>query len=206
MLAPSRIQTRRILTVAAVLLGIGQTANAQEVSSAPTGWSLRLPTGALLATGDQRNSVHDANLSALQISHPVLPGISLTGTFSWARSSDVAATDTPKLDVFQSDLGLETRNHIWFASAPVSFATFAGAGAGIRSYNYRKLDIDATHNTAGYVSAGGELGIRRVAVRIEARDYMTGFKPLTGAGKSVSRNDVVIMAAFRFNRRAAESR
>jgi hypothetical protein len=206
MLAPSRIQTRRILTIAAVLLGIGRTVNAQEVGSAPTGWSLRLPSGAMIATGDQRNSVHDAALSALQISHPVLPGISVTGTFSWARSSDVAAAGTPKLDVFQSDLGLETCNHLWFSSAAVSFGTFAGAGAGVRSYNYRKLDVDATHNAAGYVSAGGELGIRRMAVRIEARDYMTGFKPLTGHGESVSRNDVVIMAAFRFNRRAGESR
>jgi hypothetical protein len=43
-------------------------------------------------------------------------------------------------------------------------------------------------------------------VRIEARDYVTGFKPLVGAGKSERRNDVVIMAALRFNRRAGESR
>jgi len=84
--------------------------------------------------------------------------------------------------------------------------TFAGIGGGARSYNYRKLDVDATNNLAGYVAAGGELGIRRVAVRIEARDYATGFKPLVGGGRSEARNDIVIMGAIRFNRRAAETR
>ena len=66
--------------------------------------------------------------------------------------------------------------------------------------------MDATNNLAGYLAAGGELGMGRIALRIEARDYATGFKPLVGGGKSEARNDVVIMAALRFNRRSGESR
>ena len=72
------------------------------------------------------------------------------------------------------------------------------AGAGGRSYNYRKLDVDATHNLAAYGSVGGELGIRRVRVRLEARDYVTGFKPLAGEGAARTGNDVVVMAGLRF--------
>jgi hypothetical protein len=199
-------RTRRIIAAAALLAGTVTILPAQEVASARHGWSLRLPTGAFIGTGSQRSSVHDADLSALQLSHPITSAIALTGTFAWARSSDIATVDRPKLDVFQTDLGLETCNHTWFSSAPLSFDSFAGVGGGMRSYNYRKLDVDASNNLAGYVAAGGELGIRRVAVRIEARDYLTGFKPLTGIGKSESRNDVVVMAAFRFNRRAVEVR
>jgi hypothetical protein len=199
-------QTRRIIAAAALLTGVATVTPAQEVASAAQGWSLRLPTGAFIGTGAQRDKVHDANLSALQLSHPLTSAIALTGTFAWARSSDIASVDRPKLDVFQTDLGIETCDHTWFSTAPVSFGSFAGVGGGMRSYNYRKLDVDASNNLAGYVAAGGELGIRRVAVRIEARDYVAGFKPLAGVGKSDSRNDVVIMAAVRFNRRAAEAR
>jgi hypothetical protein len=70
----------------------------------------------------------------------------------------------------------------------------------VRSYNYRKLDVDATNTVAAYGSVGGELGVGRVGLRLEVRDYATGFKPLVGAGKSDMRNDVVIMAGLRFNR------
>jgi hypothetical protein len=47
---------------------------------------------------------------------------------------------------------------------------------------------------------GGELGVGRVGVRLEVRDYVTGFKPLAGIGTSATRNDVMMMLGFRFNR------
>jgi hypothetical protein len=64
---------------------------------------------------------------------------------------------------------------------------------GARSYNYRKLDLGATHNVAAYGTAGGELGRGRVRVRLEVRDYVAGFKPLAGSGKATTPNDVVTM-------------
>jgi hypothetical protein len=79
----------------------------------------------------------------------------------------------------------------------MSFSPFAGLGAGGRSYNYRKLDVDATHNLAAYASAGGELGYRRLRLRLEARDYVAGFKPLAGQGSSRTGNDIVVMAGLR---------
>ena len=113
--------------------------------------------------------------------------------FGWARSRDVATAGDPKLDVFTYDVGAELRVPSW----KKGFAPFAGAGLGGRSYNYRKLDVDATHNVSAYASAGGELGVRRVRVRIEARDYVSGFKPLSGEGAARTGNDVVVMAGLR---------
>jgi hypothetical protein len=60
--------------------------------------------------------------------------------------------------------------------------------------------VDATNNLAGYGTVGGELGVGRVGVRLEVRDYVTGFKPLAGIGTSATRNDVMMMLGFRFNR------
>ena len=192
--------------VAALALVLSATAQAQEISSPSRGWELRLPSGGLIATGAQRDHLKDAQLTGVQISRSIGSRLAITGTFAWARSRDLTTADRPKLDVFTSDVGVEARSREFFAHAPVSLSTFAGLGAGARSYNYRKLDVDATNNLAGYASAGAELGMGRVAMRVEARDYATGFKPLVGTGKSEARNDVVIMAAFRFNRRAAEAR
>jgi hypothetical protein len=79
---------------------------------------------------------------------------------------------------------------------------FVGAGAGARSYDSRSHGEGATHNLSGYAALGGELGAGRFALRLEVRDYASGFKPLAGVGIVDARNDVVVMAALRFNRRA----
>jgi hypothetical protein len=194
----------RFAVTAALLLAVAPAARAQQVEHRT--WDLRLTSGGLITTGKQRDQLENGQLSAIQLSRTLGAKLAVTGTFGWARSHDLTAIDTPKLDVFTSDIGVETCFDEWFNAGSAAFKSFAGVGAGARSYNYRKLDVDATNNLAGYVAAGGELGIRRIALRIEARDYATGFKPLIGGGRSEARNDIVIMGAIRFNRRAAESR
>ena len=37
----------------------------------------------------------------------------------------------------------------------------------------------------------------RMKLRLEARDYVTGFKPLVGEGDADSRNDVALMVGLR---------
>lgn len=127
------------------------------------------------------------------------PMLAVTGTIGWARSRDLTSVDTPRLDIFYSDLGMEVRPTVWFAGRKVTISPFAGIGAGVRSYNYRNLDVDATYNLTGYASVGGEIGIGRVGLRLEARDYVSGFKSPAGAGCACTRNDVAIMLAVRFN-------
>lgn len=160
-------------------------------------WQLRFTSGALVPTGNQRNVLKDAQMSGVQLSWLVLPSVAVTGQLGWARSRDLGASNRPKLDVFTSDMGFEARPGTWFLGQAVSLSPFAGIGAGMRSYNYRQLDVNATNNLAGYGAVGGELGVGRVGLRLEARDYASGFKPLVGAGKSETRNDVVITAALR---------
>jgi hypothetical protein len=171
---------------------------AQEASSISP-WEVRVSSGTLLPTGILKN----APMTALQVSRLITPSLALTGTIGWARSQVINTTDTPKLDVFTSDLGVELRSPRWFNKSMVTFDAFAGLGGGMRSYNYRKLDVGATHNLAGYGAVGGEFGMGRVGLRLEVRDYLTGFKPLVGAGESGMRNDVVFTAAVRFNRNRA---
>lgn len=173
----------------------GQTAEppSQATSRKPARWELLVPSGALMPTGAQRDAIRSANITAVQLSYVARPAVAITSTFGWARSRDVALSDAPKLDVFTYDLGAELRAPRW----KKGFTPFVGAGAGGRSYNHRKLDVEATHNLAAYGSVGGDLAIKRIAVRVEARDYVAGFKPLNGAGASRTGNDVVVMAGLR---------
>jgi hypothetical protein len=203
--------TRTALTAVGtlgMLLASTRTSAAQMSASQTSAqqartWELRVTSGALVPTGHQRNILKDAQTTAAQLSWVVRPSLAITGTFAWARSRDLASVATPKLDVFTSDLGVEARPAQWFAGRAVTFSPFAGLGAGARSYNYRRLDVDATHNLAAYGAVGGALGMGRVGVRVEVRDYATGFRPLVGAGKSEPRNDVVVMAALSLKRRGA---
>ena len=185
---------------AAFLAATAGTANAQsatEHQSALSRFEFVVSSGALLPTGDQRDALKSAKMTLAQLSYAVRPYLAVTTSMGWARSRDIATTGAPKLDVFTYDVGAELRADRWVSAKALTFTPFAGAGAGGRSYNYRSLDVDATHNLAAYGSAGGELGYRRIRFRVEARDYVTGFKPLTGNGTAERRNDVSVMAGFR---------
>jgi hypothetical protein len=197
----NRSRIRPALAALALLVASTRLVAAQEQSAPERRWEFRVASGAFVPAGTQRNFLKDAQTSAAQLSCLVQPTLAVTGTISWARSRDLVTVDTPKLDVFTSDLGVELRPAAWVAGHTVTFSPFAGLGAGVRSYNYRSLDVDATHNVAGYGAVGGEIGIGRVGVRVEVRDYTSGFKPLVGGGKSATRNDVMLTAALRFNRR-----
>jgi hypothetical protein len=204
-------RTARITAALAILLPAA-AAQAQDTTltttAAPAARRLevRFTSGRLAAAGAPRNVIQDAPLSALQLSWRVTPGLAVTGTLGWARSHDLAATNAPKLDVFTGDLGLEARTAERRAIGELSTSTFVAAGAGARSYDSRSAGTPTTHNLAGYLGAGGELGFKRFALRIEARDYLSGFHAIGNGPSAAARNDVVIMAAFRINHRPLGAR
>jgi len=190
---------RSAVLAAAIGTAIASALSAQ--ASAPVAkldrWEFLMPSGALMPTGAQHHAIRSASLSAAQLTYVVRPSIAITSQFGWARSRDIVAAGTPKLDVFTYDVGAELRTARAEAGKASGFMPFAGIGVGGRSYNYRKLEVDATHNLSAYGSVGGELRVRRVGVRLEARDYVSGFKPLAGQGVGRTGNDVVVMAGLR---------
>lgn len=185
-----------VIGVALVLAAIPANARGQGPSPAKSGWEFVVPAGSLIPVGAQRDAIKRANMNAAQLSYVVRPSVAVTATAGWARSRDIRTADNPKVDAFLFDLGTEVRGFRWRAGA-WSFHSFAGAGGGMRTYDYRGLRSNATHNLAGYGGAGGELGLHRVRLRLEARNYVTGFKPLNGEGEGATRNDVVLLAGLR---------
>ncbi len=185
------------LAATAATAGTARAQASVEQPSVLSRFEFVVSSGALLPTGDQRDALKRAKMTIAQLSYAVRPYLAVTTSMGWARSRDIATAGAPKLDVFTYDVGAELRADRWLSGKALTFTPFAGAGAGGRSYNYRSLDVDAAHNLAAYGSAGGELGYRRIRFRVEARDYVTGFKPLTGSGTAERRNDVSVMAGLR---------
>jgi hypothetical protein len=189
-----------------LLLAAPGAADAQAARPAPAsrnGWELLASSGALVPTGALRVALKDASLSTAQLSYVVRSRVAVTTSVGWARSRDLLTEGDPKLSVFTYDVGVEARAPRWPVGDAVTVAPFAGAGAGGRSYDHRGLDVDATHALAAYVAAGGELGAGRLRLRLEARDYVTGFKPLVGGGAAAARNDVMLLAGLRYTRQRA---
>lgn len=188
-------------TAAIAPLSAQATTETQTTPEHKPGWELLVSSGVVVPTGAQRARVAQGKLTAAQVSYVVRPAIAVTASLGWARTRDIATVNDPKLDAFTYDVGAEFRAPKLIGGSAISLSPFAGVGAGGRSYNYRSLSGPATSNVAGYGSVGGELGVGRIRLRLEARDYLTGFKPLAGEGAARSGNDVVLMGGLRFVRR-----
>lgn len=188
---------RTALLAAAMIGTMSAAARPAEAQSTHARWEFVIPGGKLIPTGSHRDAIQTGGMNAAQLAFVPRPSLAVTATLGWARSRDISSLDQPKLDIFTFDVGGEVRAPRWLASEAFAFSPFAGAGVGARTYNHRNLDRDATHNLAAYASAGGELGYRRVRLRVEARDYVTRFESLGGGDSAEMRNDVAVLVGLR---------
>ncbi len=203
---PTALTTTARVAVAALLLTLPVIAAAQEDATHPHHWELRITSGALIPVGEQREQLQRAPLSALQISWLPRAAVAVTGTFGWAKSRDLAAEGAPRMSAYAADLGVESRPARWETGERLRLSPFIGVGAGLRSYDYIHARTDAQHNAAAYGAVGAELGVGRVALRVEAREYVGGFSPMDGAGPMSPSSDLLLLTSLRFNRRIAARR
>ncbi len=187
-------------TVSGILGGVAVAAllaanlEAQEPSA--RNFEIRPYVGAYLPTGDQRDIFKDAILVGAQASYRIVPQVAITGTLGWSPTED-RLTAGQTVDLLQYDVGAELRASAWLRGESWDFTPFFGLGVGGRTYDYRDLDnVDAKTNVAGYGALGGEFGFGQFGFRIEGRDYVSRFEPLTGNGETKTRNDVALAAGL----------
>jgi hypothetical protein len=185
-----------LINATAIVLAVSGLARAQSSMPKKPGFELLMPTGTVVPTGAQEGELQRANLTAVQLSYGLRPSLVLTGMVGWARTRPLGLDNDVKLDLFTYDVGAEYRLPRRSSDGRFNFKPFTGIGLGARSFNYRNIDTPTTHNLAAYASAGGELALARVRVRLEVRDYMT-WLDAPGYSESVRRNDVAVMAGLR---------
>ena len=192
------VRAARLASFAAItlsgLLAVGGTASAQGT----TMFELRPFVGAYIPTGDQRDLLKDAVLVGAQLSYNVIPAFSVTGSFGWSPSKDRVTAGNQTLDIYQYDVGGELRAASLFDGGVWNFTPFVGLGLGGRTYNYRDLNVGSKTNFDGYGGLGGDIGFGPIGFRIEARDYVSQFKPLTGSGDTKTRNDIGLAAGLSY--------
>lgn len=180
----------RSALVALSLTFAGGALSAQGPASAPI--TLRPFVGAYIPTGDQRDFLKDAVLVGTQASWIATDQLALTGSFAWTPSKDKITAGNQTLDAFQYDLGLELRSE----QTNVGFVSpFVAGGLGGRTYSYRDLDVDSKTDFDGYGGLGIDAKAGPVSVRVEGRDYVSRFQPLSGGGNTKTRNDIALFAA-----------
>ena len=160
------------------------------------GFEVRPMVGAYVPTGAQRDLLKDAVLVGAQASYSIIPQLAVTGSFGWSPSKDRVTPGDPTLDLYQYDIGAEARGAGWVKGATWEFVPFLGLGVGGRTYHYRDLGVGSTTDVDGYGALGGDLNFGRVGLRVEARDYVSQFKPLTGTGDAKTRNDITLASGL----------
>jgi hypothetical protein len=185
-----------IALVLASLLTTAGLAHGQSTRAVKPGFELLVPSGTVVPTGAQEDDVKRAHLTAVQFSYGLRPELVLTSTVGWARTTPLSRGPEAKLDLFTYDAGVEYRLPRRSADRRINVKPFTGAGIGARTHSYRHADVPTTHSLAMYASAGAELGLSRVRVRLEVRDYLTRATPLGAAG-ATRRNDVAVLAGLR---------
>lgn len=178
-----------IFTVATASAAVAQSLAAGSVE-------LRPLVGAFVPTGDQRDALASGVLLGAQTSYRVTPFFAFTASFAWSPNRDRIRPGDERLDVYQYDVGAELRAADWAKGGGWIFTPLVGLGIGGRTYDYRDLDAPGKSNFGGYGALGGEVAFGHVGVRVEGRDYVTGFKPLYGGGDASTRNDVSITAGL----------
>lgn len=185
-----------IVNAVALLVTMSGLAQAQSSGPKKPGFELLLPSGTIAPTGAHGGDVKRANLTAVQLSYGFRPDLVVTSTVGWAPTRLIRPGTDAKIDVFTYDVGIECRLPRRAGDGRFNFKPFTGTGAGARSYNSRNGDNPTAHNLAAYVSAGGEIALAKVRLRLEVRDYMTWRDPSGGSGR-VRSNDVVFIAGLR---------
>jgi hypothetical protein len=210
--------TRRIRRIALLLgaLAAYLTMSRPVAAQSPTGttptgdsparWSFQIATGSMMPVGSLHGALRSAPLTAAQFAWSPRPRVAVVSTLGWARSRDLIAAGSPKVDAITADVGAEWRGRGHALARWGTLAGFVGGGVGMRRYDSRALNTEASHNLASYAALGSDFTVKRVGLRIEVRDYVGGFSPIGGTGKRIVSNDVVVMTALRFVRRTAAAR
>jgi hypothetical protein len=132
-----------------------------------------LPAGAL------RDDFKSATTLGAQAALEISPFMHVVGTVGWTHGHNKYANFSDDVTyIWQYDVGAEfnlTRE--WGSSWLLK--PFLGAGAGGRTYDYQAVNVGTNTCTAGYSTIGSELQKGVMALRFEARNYITWWRALS---------------------------
>jgi hypothetical protein len=187
-----RLAAAAAVAVAAAIHPVQAQTIDQSAPGAAYSFEIRPFVGAYIPTGDQSDVLKSAVLTGAQLSYAIIPNLAVTGSFAWSPTKDKITTGDHTVDLLQYDVGVEGRLPLQAGTGAWTISPFVGAGLGGRTYSERDLDAGSRTTFDGYGALGADFWAGRYGFRIEGRDYVSGFKGLTGddAVPSETRNDI----------------
>jgi hypothetical protein len=182
--------------VVVALFAVASTSTIASAQQPPLQrWELRPFAGVFVPTGSHGNTLKAGATAGLQGAYNFNRYVSAVGTFAYSATEEETFLNDD-VDVFQYDIGAEAGIDKQLTSS-LTLRPFLGLGMGGRAYDYNDRQVESQYNVAGYGAGGAELRMGRYGWRIEVRDYVTGFKGLSGELDSRrTRNDLSISSGF----------
>ena len=152
--------------------------------------------GTYVPNGKQGRLLDRAMIVGAQAALEFGRGIHAVAGFSWIPTERRSPTDPHRVEAAQFDLGAE-----WVPGSASGWrvSPLLGAGVGLRAYRNRDATSPSEANLAGYGALGIELAGGRVALRAEARNYLTAFRGLEGGESTSLRSDAIILFALGYH-------
>jgi hypothetical protein len=190
--------------VVGVLASAGIAAPATAQSSRRPPLELRSFVGGYVPIGLQRDAIGETLVLGGHGAMELSERTTIVGAFALARPHDRLDPTRRRVRLGQVDAGVEyTRGRR--LSAEWELKPFAGFGAGMRSYtidNEEGADDERTRtHLAAYGALGAEFQFGRLALRAEARAYLSRFTGLETATRSSIRGDALLTVGVAYHLR-----
>ena len=179
---------RHLVLSLAALVGLALPAAAQR-EPITAGLEVRTFAGAYLPTGAQRDDFKSATTVGAQLAQELSNHFHILGSLGWTHGHNkFRSFIQDRTDIWHYDVGVEANAVRWMNDEWL-FRPLVGVGFGGRTYDYRATNVGTYSCSVAYGSVGSEFQRGIVALRFDARDYVTCFKsPVTT--RSTTRNDL----------------
>lgn len=136
--------------------------------------------GAFMPIGEFRDEFRSATNVGLQGAVELMPRWHLVGTIAFTHGHDRFAFASTRANIWHYDGGFEFSPMRSMRDGAWLLRPFVGTGAGARTYDYRTPGVATQTCSAGYFTGGTELRRGVIALRAEARGYLSCFtSPIT---------------------------
>lgn len=153
--------------------------------------------GAFMPTGALRDALKTSAVYGFEAALEVTPNLHVLGTFGWSPAHDKYTGYDENVNIYAVDVGSELGLVRSLASG-WELKPFLGLGVGARTYDYKSSSLAGQTLAAGYLSAGSEFQLSRIALRVEGRENVFHFRSPLSTGSNL-RNDVSLLLGFAYH-------